>query len=192
MQQFSRVRKAKEPPGLIFKLCLVDLWVSLCHMILSPAEVVALVHSVITKQTEGNSSDKEECDAGSITQEVLTSTIHSVPWRCCLCQMWKPSRTISDTSNWYPRSIRLHLRGRVDSFLNWIKTMNPLPSPASKQAHRHTDVSELACTCQEVPDSWSHCTCPQLRTLVSRSLYKASSGMFIMAGLFERGWCHSS
>lgn len=137
--KFCRVRKAKAAPELIFKFCLVYLLIFLCCMVPGWAEAVVSLHSIRTKWTEENSSWEREskCDAVTVTREMNPSnrrhhslgpmvkpfvpnaeTIQADLWRCKLQ---------------YPGVLILHLRWIIDSFLNWIKTMNPLPSPADTQ-----------------------------------------------------------
>ena len=138
-RKFCRVRKAKEAPELIFKFCLVYLWIFLCHMVPGWAEAVVSLHSIRTEWTKENSSWQRvsKCDAVTVTREMNPSN-----WRHpSLGPMVKPLVPNAETTQadlWrcklqYPGVLMLHLRWIIDSFLNWIKTMNPLPSPADTQ-----------------------------------------------------------
>lgn len=161
-KQFSRIRKVKEPPELVFKVCLVYLWVFLCHTIRGEAQVVVFVHGVIMKQNKGNSSDNEQVWCWN-------SNPRSVNKHHSLSPMEKLAVVNVETEQedlWHlePWPWRLQASPLVECQLLSERDKDKEPFPLlCLQAHRHTDMSEWICTGQEVPDSWSHRTCPQFK-----------------------------
>lgn len=146
-RRFARVRKAKEPSELNFKLCRVCLWISLCHM------VCGLSTDSCDPSQHKNWVDRREFIMTVSKSDAVTPAREMNPsnWqRHSLSPMIKPPVPHAETKQedlWRhkPQCLgvyTLHPRWNIDSLLNSIKAVKQLPSPAN--THTSTILHVLA------------------------------------------------